>query len=254
MSERHRFLVDFNEPPHFSSFSPIFQFGDPVKTIRLNNVNEVWLEIQNLLYGARLNFATARTLRQLEDGYSKTTAFDANAKFDLHMDKMERFHLALFELARIEDLIVRLVYEFFGDQFIEVDTSKEDWEKKLTWDEMKSSLNKRGKPSKNPHPALEAMEEQDYQPLMKLIRNYRSPDVMHLTRYRDIRTHRVSPSVDHPELAVIMTAIPETTWGMPMFSQATMPDYEFLDLYHDAKAVYAHLLETLTGLNKLIHA
>jgi hypothetical protein len=91
-------------------------------------------------------------------------------------------------MARIEDLIVRLVYEYFGDQFIEVDPSQDDWEKRLTWDRMKEALNKRGKPEKNPHPKLEAMREEMYQKLITIVRSYRSADVVELTRYRDKRT------------------------------------------------------------------
>jgi hypothetical protein len=94
---------------------------------------------------------------------------------------MERFHLATYEMARVEDLIVRLVYEYFGDQFIEVDVSHDEWEKKLTWDRMKEALNKRGKPEKNPHPKLEAMSEETYQELIAIIRTYRSADVVALT-------------------------------------------------------------------------
>ena len=236
--------------------SPTFFLDDPIKAIHLQNVNELWLEIENLMYGARLNFATAMTLKGLEDQYDKPTDFDVNAKFDLHLEKMERFHLAVFEMARIEDLVVRLLYEFFGDQFIQVDTARDGWEKKLTWDQMKDSLNKRGQPAKQPHPAVEALEEIDYQTLMKLIRNYRSADVLELTRYRDMRTHRVAPSVDHPELAIGIASIPQFTSGLSIqvLSQPPAPEYKFLDLYSCARNVYAHLSGMLLGINQIIHA
>jgi hypothetical protein len=254
-AERHLYLPDFLEPPPLSMASLTFDLEDPIRTLHLQNVNELWLEIENLMRGARLNFATARTLKQLEDAYNEDSDFDLNLKFDLHLEKMDRFHSAVFEMARIEDLVVRLLYEFFGEQFIEVDASKEGWEKKLTWDQMKDSLNRRGQPTKQTHPAVAAMNESDYRRLLKFIRGYRSTDVLKLTRYRDVRTHRVAPSVDHPELAVDLACIPLTS-GSPiqLFRQPTEPQYRFLDLYDGAKKVYSHLSQMLFGINDIIHA
>src|ERR1700680_2027928 len=60
VAERDRFLTDFPEPPVLTLASATPVPGDPVRTQNLHNVNELWLEVQNLLFGARLNFATAR--------------------------------------------------------------------------------------------------------------------------------------------------------------------------------------------------
>lgn len=255
-AERDKYLSDFDNVPAFSKDTVSFALSDPRRLLRLNNVNELWLEIQNLMLGARLNFATARMLKELEDHHSGQSSAEVNARFDLHMEKMERFHLAVFEMARIEDLIVRTVYEYFGEPFIEVDTSKPGWEKMLTWDRMKDSLNKRGKPDKGPHPALESMSDHDYEKLMSTIRSYRSADVVALTGYRDIRTHRVAPSVDHPELAVDVSPV---TYGrpgqaIPLFGRRIAPEYQFLDLYAQAKRAYSQLIALLGRLNEVIHA
>jgi len=253
-AERHVHLADFPDVSPLSMVSSTLDLTNPIEAIHLNNVNELWLEVHNLMLGARLNFATARMLKQLEDEYPGPTDFDLNVRLDLHLEKMERFHLATYEMARIEDLIVRLIYEYFGDQFIEVDPSQDDWEKKLTWDRMKEALNKRGKPEKNPHPKLEAMNDEIYGKLMEVIRSYRSPAVLELTRYRDKRTHRVSPSVDHPELAVDVFSAGASCGGpMLLFGQRTEPEYQFLDLYRQAKAVYSQLLAVLLKLNEIIH-
>lgn len=253
-AERHDHLSDFPDAPPLSIVSPTLDLMNMMEAIHLNNVNEIWMEIQNLMLGARLNFATARILKQLEDEHKGPTDFDLSLRFDLHLEKMERFHLATFEMARIEDLIVRLVYEYFGDQFIEVDPSQEDWEKRLTWDRMKEALKKRGKPEKNPHPKLEAMSEETYQQLIAIIRSYRSADVVGLTRYRDKRTHRVTPSVDHPELAVDVFSGNSASDGPLLFlSQRKEPEYQFLDLYRQAKEVYSQLLSVLLRLNEIIH-
>jgi hypothetical protein len=253
-AERHDHLGDFPDVPPLSMVSSTFDLMNPMDAIHLNNVNEIWMEIHNLMLGARLNFASARILKQLEDEQPGPTDFDLNVRLDLHLEKMERFHLATYEMARIEDLIVRLVYEYFGGQFIEVDQSQGDWEKRLTWDRMKDALNKRGKPEKNPHPKLEAMSEETYQQLMAIMRSYRSAEVVGLSRYRDKRTHRVTPSVDHPVLTVDVFSGNEASGGsLPFLGQRNEPEYQFLELYRQAKAVYSQLLRVLLRLNEIIH-
>jgi hypothetical protein len=67
---------------------------NPLEAIHLNNVNEIWMEIHNLMLGARLSFATASILKQLEDEHPGPTDFDLNVRLDIHLEKMERFHLA----------------------------------------------------------------------------------------------------------------------------------------------------------------
>jgi hypothetical protein len=195
-------------------------------------------------------------LKCLEDEHSEATDEDLNARFELHLDKMERFHLAIFEMTRIEDLIVRIVYEFFGDQFIDVDETKNGWEKKLTWNRMKEALNKKGMPEKNPHHALEAMGDREYQELMSVVRRYRTPEVLELIQYRDIKTHRVTPSVDHPQLAVEVSSLGASAAGSPatLFASRTNAEYQFLELYRLAKKVYAHLLRMVLELNEIVHA
>jgi hypothetical protein len=255
-SERHEYLSDFPEPPPLSLVSATYYLDDFKRAVRLKNVNELWQEIHTLLLGARLNFATSRVLKCLEDEHSEATDEDLNARFELHLDKMERFHLAIFEMTRIEDLIVRIVYEFFGDQFIDVDETKNGWEKKLTWNRMKEALNKKGMPEKNPHHALEAMGDREYQELMSVVRRYRTPEVLELIQYRDIKTHRVTPSVDHPQLAVEVSSLGASAAGSPatLFASRTNAEYQFLELYRLAKKVYAHLLRMVLELNEIVHA
>ena len=97
------------------------------------------------------------------------------------------------------------MFEFFGDDFIAVDRTKNNWEKRLDWDAMKDALNKRGKPEKGPHPRLEAMPDETYKALMDLIRAYKTRQVLDLTEFRNKRTHRVTPTVDYPELGAVLS-------------------------------------------------
>src|ERR1019366_5856778 len=62
VAERDDYLVDFPEPPVFSFMSATPVPGHPIRTLNLQNVNELWLEIQSRPYGARLNLASSRML------------------------------------------------------------------------------------------------------------------------------------------------------------------------------------------------
>src|SRR5208283_5078035 len=54
--------------------------------------------------------------------------------------KVARLNRAIFFLYKIQDLIVRLMYESFGDSLIAVDQSKKLWEKDLTMEALKDGL------------------------------------------------------------------------------------------------------------------
>jgi hypothetical protein len=255
-AEVHRYYADFAEPATLYQRSISFglDFDDPTKGMRSENVNALWLEIENFLRGARLNFSESRVVKQIEMEYSGDTPEKTNTRYDLHFDKMERFYLAVFELARIEDLTVRLLFEYFGDDFIVVDRTKKNWEKALTWDAMKDALNTRSNAEKKPHPIVEAVNDEHYIDLMRLIRGYRSPKVLALTEFRDRRTHRVTPSVDYPELGAVLSIAVKAGSAtiVPMGARRTEAEYKYLDLYDIAKAVYKQLSEMLVGLNKII--
>lgn len=258
-AERHQFLKDFAIAPTLSNDAPTFLLdaNDPLRAFHLENVNELWFEIENLLNGARLNFATSRMLKKLEDSTGTSTSIEENMRAELHLDKLERFNVAVFEMARIEDLVVRIVHEFFSGQLIEVDTSKDAWEKRLTWDNMKDALNKKSDSGEPSFPNAHLLSSEQYDALMKLIRGYRSQEVKKLTRYRDRRTHRVAPSVDHIKFSADVKTVPKLDSGSPiqlMAGQQSEPEYDFLQLYENAKKVYAQLSKLLTGLNELMHA
>ena len=44
------------------------------------------------------------------------------------------------------------------------------------------------------------MPDETYRALMDLIRAYKTSQVLALTEFRNKRTHRVTPTVDYPEL------------------------------------------------------
>jgi hypothetical protein len=255
-SERHRFISDFDLPPTLSVETWNFDLSGPATACRLQNINELWFEIAGLFLRARLGFATSRILKLLEDEHSENTDAAQNARYNLHLDKMEQFDLAAFELVRIEDLVARIIYEYFGEGFLErVDQTNEKWEKMVTWDRMKDALNKRGKPDKNPHPRLEAMSEPDYKKLIAAVRDYRSADVLSIISYRDRRTHRVAPTVDHAGLvSTVQTPQKGASGEIVMLLGQTGPEFQFEQLYGAAKKTYSHLLGVAQRINEIIHA
>ncbi len=97
------------------------------------------------------------------------------------------------------------------------------------------------------------MSEDDYTKLMGFIRSYRSAKVLQLIGYRDRRTHRVAPTVDHAALGVVLQSLPPGQL-VPVFSSSDEPEFDFLDLYATAKEVYAHLLLIIDGINGIVHA
>ena len=97
------------------------------------------------------------------------------------------------------------------------------------------------------------MSDEDYASVMDAVRSYRSPEVLRLTAYRDRRTHRVAPTVDHSALGVVLQAMPANHF-IPLFTHNDAAEFDFLDLYANAKDVYGQLLSLLSKLNEVIHA
>jgi hypothetical protein len=96
------------------------------------------------------------------------------------------------------------------------------------------------------------MADSDYKALMEIVRGYRTAEVLRLMDYRNRRTHRVSPAVDHPELSVDVVEP-----GMVAFSRTrsiSPAEYSFLKLYADAKIVYAQITKMLLRANAIVHA
>jgi hypothetical protein len=256
-SERQQFISDFEMPDGFSLTNYNVDLQEPDIALCLQNVNELWFEVNNLFLNARLGFATARMFKLLEDAHTADTDLDRNARYNLHLDKMERFDLAAFEMSRIEDLVARAIYEFFGSGFLEdVDESKDGWEKRVTWDRMKDGLNRRGRTDTTPHVRLASMADGDYQKLISAVREYRSRDVLSLVSYRDRRTHRTAPTVDHAALGTTVQTRHMSCDGptMTMFLGRLEPEFQFEQLYSIARKVYTHLLSMVRRVNEVIHA
>lgn len=194
-------------------------------------------------------------LKLLEDQHTGETEEDRGARLNLHLDKIEQFDLAAFELVRIEDLVARNIYEYFGDGFLEkVAEANKNWEKGVTWDRVKDALNKRGRPDKNPHAKLDAMADPNYEKLMSAVRDYRSADVLSLISYRDRRTHRAAPRVDHAGLgSSVQVPQIDASGAITLLLGEAGPEFKFEQLYETARKTYSHLVTVTTRVNEVIH-
>jgi hypothetical protein len=97
------------------------------------------------------------------------------------------------------------------------------------------------------------MSDCDYAALISLVRSFRSAKFLQLIGYRDRRTHRVAPTVDHAALGVVLQSLPAGQF-VPLFGTSDEPEFDFLELYATAREVYAHLLGIIIGINGIIHA
>jgi hypothetical protein len=85
--------------------------GDPMAFIDLLNKPAVWLEISNTFTDLRYVLAQAKAYKDLEPTNAKP-ATDSLCAY-LHFEKMYRLDLGVFQLVKMQDLIVRLLHEVF---------------------------------------------------------------------------------------------------------------------------------------------
>jgi hypothetical protein len=168
---------------------------------------------------------------------------------------MWHFDMAVFRLAKVEDLLLRLLFEGTGAQFVPME--RQNWDRQLYWDRVRGALKDRAGVEK-----LAAMEDEEYDRLLTLIREFRNPRfVQRFVEYRDRMAHRISPSVDYPEL---YTHLEDRAWNeirddqgrvvMRQKGYAGLPnraEFEFDDLYQIATQTFEHYLEKLRELQKI---
>ncbi|SRR5260370_15015006 len=165
--------------------------SDPMAFIDLFNKTAVWLEISNTFTDLRHVLAQAKAYKDLEPPNTKPTTDSLCAH--LHFEKMYRLNLGVFQLVKIQDLIVRLLHESFSGKLITVDFDDEDWEKTLRLKDAKKGL-KAFADNGN-------LSNKDYQAILAALDlPSKSPYQDTVIRYRNRLTHRIRPSVDYAEL------------------------------------------------------
>lgn len=227
----------------------------PGKYFDVTNTKEVWVEILNTIMQAEWLLARARAYKTLE-----TPGADPLKDQDTwraHFAKMRDFDLATFRITKLEDLFVALLCEGLGASFSFIDQERDpQWERNLTWEKLKKELKERN------NPALKAMKDDEYDKLLKMPTQLFSQPIPKLVMYRDETAHRVTPSVDYPQLYTYR----EDRVGQPVYDKKTgkqtgktfsilatptKPKYEFLELYDIAVrslALYIGVLRVLKAM------
>lgn len=235
--------------------APVIPAG-PMAFIDLLNRPAIWLEISNTFVDLRFLLPQAKAYKDLEPKDSNPVSDPLCAY--LHYQKMYMLNLAVFQLVKIQDLVVRLLQESFSGELISVDYNDDEWEKKLTLKEAKKGLNaplQKGK-----------LTSQEHQLIMDALDlPSKSPYREAVIRYRNRLTHRIRASVDYPEL---FTEV-EDRAGQPVVDPATgketgkvyplrggksKPEFLFADLYtalSDYMGYVAAMLKALKAIPRL---
>jgi|SRR5579864_1210917 len=111
---------------------------DPMAFMDVFNVPALWLEISNTFRDLRYVLAQAKAYKDLEPLNTTPATNDICAY--AHFEKMYKLNLAVYDLVKVQDLVVRLLQEGFSGKLIHVDYDDEDWEQKLTMNNAKNGL------------------------------------------------------------------------------------------------------------------
>jgi hypothetical protein len=223
------------------------------------NTREIWWEIGNTLLRVKHLLAQSRSFHDQERVHSLSQEPEAeNLAAYFHLDKMVHFDLAVILLGKVSDLAARLVFERLGASLIpNLDRSNPEWERAVTLGNIRNALLDR---TANPHVA--SLTDAEYTALQGIFDDFLRTD--HGTRlwgYRLRFTHRITPSVDRPELYTHLqsrkrTPITDTAgetkgWTMSIGDRPTTAEYAFNDLYEDAVQTLQHYISMLERLEAI---
>lgn len=236
-----------------------FTAGDIFNGAYFNRVNSgwIWFEIGNTFLEIKTLLSHARTYKELEPPRRNDPAAN-NFLFNVHITKMEKFNLAMILLRKIEDLLLRLVFENLGPSLaLDIDINAPGWEKKLTWKSVKAGIREGRK-----NPALSCLTDEELREITKVMNEFGSPQyAQDVAAYRNRLTHGLMPSVDYLEFSANV----ENRVGQPIVDAAgkhvgatwaiggrpTQADYEFPGLYNDAVKTLEHYVMMLHRLRSL---
>ncbi len=222
------------------------------------NTHWVWFEIGNTLLEIKVLLAQAKAYKSLEPVKSIDPAGN-NYLYNLHFLKMEKFNLAVFYLAKIEDLVFRLLFENLGASLVPVDINEPGWERALTWKNIRVGL---GRKARETNSAVAGLTDDEYRRLRRILARFRRPlFVRRFLEYRHRLTHRLKPSVDYAELSTHL----ENRVGRPLHDEEgrekgrswgiggrpTEPEFRFNELYGLAVNALQHYIALLGKLKAI---
>jgi hypothetical protein len=192
---------------------------------------------------------------------------------------MDSFHLGMQELAKVEDLFLRLLFESLGASLVDVNLAKPNWESSINrerirkglrmhpsnisrlrwWPRICHWLKSRRSDLHNRH--LEELTTAEYEELIRIFNQFPNPNFVRVfTEYRNKLTHRLNPSVDYPELYIELEdrrgKQSVNKLGQPFVvysigSTRTVAEYTFETLFDAAAQTVAHYIALLSDLQKI---
>ncbi len=231
--------------------SPPSTINDITDLVSGFNIPSIWMEIHNTVVDIGFLLAQAKAYKSVEPRPEESSRAATQRRFYAHFEKMYRLNLAVFNLAKIQDLVVRLLFEALGRQkLISVDFSDDDWEKLLT---MKAA--RRGLRAQLTSSQLPQMEHDRIVAALDIPGS--SAHQQMFVDYRNRVAHRIRPSVDYVELYSHL----QDHAGKPIYDQHGMekgreyaireprnPQFSFDSLYDSTVDYFKHVLEMLAQL------
>lgn len=218
-----------------------------------SNTEQVWYEISNTLLSAKYSLAQSRAYKDVELSILKEVEDRATEEvLDVHLSKMNAFDVAVYRLAKIEDLFLLLLFVNLGNSLVDTNVNSIGWEKQIVWRLVKEGLQKRH-PKAVSNRYLNQLSDSDYARVWAIFNRLKSPnDVRDIIAYRDATTHRIPPSVDYTGLSGVLVFSPgsqtDSTIATESFVRHFKVDYKFLDLYEKAVNMFKHYVQMLQEL------
>ena len=257
--------------PHYLDLPDVSKFARPISQsfgmsdlatgLYEDRVNTrlMWSELSHVLLRVKVLLARSKAYRdeELTDSFSSESEAES-LRWHLHLDKMENFDLATIMLGKVNELTARLVFERLGASLIPgLDFAKSDWEREITWKNIQKGLSNRAGNS-----YLMSIPDMEYGEIQKIFEEFL--DSEHGRRgwaYRVELVHRITPSVDHPNLYTHLEdrekrpIVDENGkikgWSKYIGSAPTKADYSFEELYADAVETFTHYFSLLERLKAI---
>jgi hypothetical protein len=240
-----------------------------------------WFAIRQTLIEARWLLAQARAYKEIEPPRNSGDSATANRLLSqIHLDKMNRFDLAVYKLAKVEDLFLPLLFEGFGASLANVAGRNPNNEIHLTRDQIRKELKShpsqfaklsRGRRfrhwiksvfrKKKPRSYLQNLPLDTYERILQVFNDWPNPHyVRNFTVYRNRLTHAFSPSVAFPEFYVELENRAGRSFEPATGSQRvvheigrtrTVAEFDFLEIYNDAVRTMEHYIRLLADLRAI---
>ncbi len=163
--------------------------------------------------------------------------------------------MGVIYLAKVHDLILRLVFESFGGTLVAVNRSSPEWERDLKWENIKQGFKER-----ESNPRLKEITDEEYRNLREILAALRGSHVYRIfIRYRNAIAHKAQPIVDCPEFHNAPEVLSEWTTNRDEHGREVSrsrgfggrqdkPDFTFEDLYAVRPRIFSAWASNFAGV------